>query len=294
MNTRTLALGGRLTHVAQWPTSTFTLIEAQSGGGVVVTDPLWTTSDEGMVLTGWTDHYGNRGQKLILPAGESVFEWTATATVPDAVDEQDPSAEQLAPTDLPDDALTYLWPSRYCQSDLLSADAWRLFGTGPRTLQRALDVSDWVHGHTEYRTGSTRSTWSALDTFTHGYGICRDFAHTFVALCRALNIPARYVSGYLPVMDVTSDSPGSRDFHAWAEVWFRDRWWTIDPRHNVPRKGHVKIGHGRDAADVPLVTTFGNPRLKSMVVTCREVGAGGDAPAHGQAPTLPSGGPGPL
>lgn len=277
MDTRTLALGARFTHVAQWPTSTFTLVEAPEQEGVVLADRRWSTSDEAMQLRPWTDLYGNRGQKLTLPAGESVFEWSATATVPDAVDEQDPAAEQLGPEDLPDDVLTYLWPSRYCQSDVLSSDAWRLFGAGPRTLQRALDVSDWVHSHVQYRTGSTMSWWSAVDTFNNGYGICRDISHTFVALCRALNIPARYVSGYLPDMDVTEVHPAEMDFHAWSEVFYGDRWWTIDARHNVPRKGHVTIAHGRDAADVPLVTNFGNPWLKRMIVTCHEVDAAGNA-----------------
>ena len=276
MNTRTLALGARFTHQAEWPTPAFALIEAPDQDGITLSDRAWSTSGADMALAGWTDLYGNRGQKLTLPAGESVYEWTATAVVPDAVDEQDPTAEQLAPQDLPDETLSYLWPSRYCQSDLLSADAWRLFGGGPRTLQRALDVSDWVHSHVEYRTGSTTSTWSAVDTFTHGYGICRDLSHTFVTLCRALNIPARYVSGYLPDMDIDDPYPTPMVFHAWSEVYFGDRWWTIDARHNVPRKGHVKIGHGRDAADVALVTTFGNPRLTRMVVTCHEVDAGED------------------
>ncbi|MDO5534698.1 MAG: transglutaminase family protein [Propionibacteriaceae bacterium] len=269
MDTRTLTLGGRFTHVAQWPTPALVLIEAHAQDDITLSDAAWSTSEGIEVGEPWTDLYGNRGQRLLLPAGESVFEWSATTLVPDEVDAQDPDAEQHSPEDLPDAVLPFLWPSRYCQSDVLSSDAWRLFGSGPRTLQRAIDVSQWVFDHVEYRTGSTMSWWSAVDTFNNGYGICRDMAHTFVALCRALNIPARYVSGYLPDMDVPP-LPTEMDFHAWAEVFFGGRWWTIDPRHAARRKGHIAIARGRDAADVPLVTTFGNPWLKRMIVTCHE------------------------
>lgn len=269
MNTRTLALGGRFTHVAQFPTPTLALIESRDPA-VEFLDSTWSTSHESMVLTPFTDLFGNVGQKLVLPVGESVYEWSGTVRVPDRLDEADPTAEQLDPHDLPADVLTYLWPSRYVQSDILSADAWRLFGNAPATYQRVTDISAWVHGHVDYRTGSTMSWWSAVDTFNHAYGICRDITHLFIAMCRALNIPARYVSGYLPDMDVPP-LPTEMDFHAFAEVFLGGRWWTFDPRHNARRKGHVVIARGRDAADVPLATTFGSPWLKRMIVTTHEI-----------------------
>ena len=274
MNTRRLALGGRFTHVAQYPTPSYVLIEAQSQAGAEIVDAKWTTSDPSMQLTPFTDGYGNIWQKLTLPAGESVYEWSATAIVPDAVDDSDLNAEALPPEELPAEAIGFLWPSRYCQSDVLSADAWRLFGSSPRTYQRVKDVSSYVKQNIEYRTGSTMSWWSAVDSFNNGYGICRDMAHTFIALCRALNIPARYISGYLPDLDVPP-LPTEMDFHAFAEVYLGDRWWIFDPRHDELRKGHVIIGRGRDAADVPLSTTFGNPWLKRMIVTTHEVDESG-------------------
>lgn len=270
MNTRTVALGGRFTHVAQWPTTTFALVEAPTQERAEIRDSTWTTSDPSMTLTPFTDLYGNVWQQVELPAGESVLEWSGTAIVPDEVDASDVDAEQVPPGDLPADVRPFLWPSRYCQSDVLAADAWRLFGSAPATYQRVKDISTWVYEHVEYRTGSTMSWWSAVDTFNEGYGICRDITHTFVALCRALNIPARYISGYLPDMDVPVP-PTEMDFHAFAEVYLGDRWWTFDPRHDELRKAHVVIGRGRDAADVPLLTTFGNPWLKRMIVTCHEV-----------------------
>lgn len=269
MTTRTLALGGRFTHVAQFPTSALALIESRDPG-VEFLDSEWSTSHESMRLTPFTDLFGNVGQKLVLPAGESVYEWNATVRVPDEIDEADPTAAQHDPLDLPDDVLTFLWPSRYIQSDVLSGDAWRLFGSRPATYERVADISTWVHEHVSYRTGSTMSWWTAVDTFNDAYGICRDITHLFIALCRALNIPARYVSGYLPDMDVPP-LPTEMDFHAFAEVFLGGRWWTFDPRHDARRKGHVVIARGRDAADVPLSTTFGNPWLKRMIVTAHEV-----------------------
>lgn len=270
MNTRRLALGGRFTHVTKWPTQSFVLIEAQPQPGIEILDAQWTTSHESMVLTPFTDVYGNVFQKLELPAGESFYQWSATAIVPDAVDESDPDAEQVPVADLPDDVVGFLWPSRYCQSDVLSADAWRLFGSSPHNYQRVQDVSTWVKQNIEYRSGSTQSWWTAVDSFNNGYGICRDMSHTFISLCRALNIPARYVSGYLPDMDAPP-LPTEMDFHAWAEVYLGGRWWTFDPRHDELRKGHVPIGRGRDAVDVALSTSFGSPWLKRMIVTTHEV-----------------------
>jgi transglutaminase-like putative cysteine protease len=119
-----------------------------------------------------------------------------------------------------------------------------------------------------------------VDVFNSGYGVCRDFTHLAVTFCRALNIPARYVFGYLPDMDVPPD-PIPMDFAAWMEVWLGDRWWTFDPRNNTPRKGRAVIGRGRDASDVAMATTFGNPYLARMTVTAIESvdGRGQDTPA---------------
>ena len=103
------------------------------------------------------------------------------------------------------------------------------------------------------------------------FGVCRDFTHLAISFCRALNIPARYVFGYLPDIDVPVE-PVPMDFAAWMEVWLDGRWWTFDPRNNIPRKGRVVIGHGRDASDVAMATTFGGPRLQNMLVLAEEVG----------------------
>lgn len=271
MDTRTLRLGGRFTHESDVSAPALVLIEPRDPS-ISVLESAWST-DPHFPLRQFTDVFGNEGQRLVIPAGRSVFEYSATVLVDDELDPADPSAPQISPDELPDEALSFLWPSRYCQSDLLMGDAWRLFGTKPPDYQRVVDISDYVHGHVAYRVGSTTPDWTALDAFTHGYGVCRDLAHLFVTFCRALNIPARYISGYLPDMDVVP-LPTPMDFHAWAQVWLGDRWWTFDPRHNERRKGHVVIAHGRDAADVAMITSFGQPNLTRMVVTCEE------APEH--------------
>lgn len=268
VGTRTLRLGGRFTHVSTMPVHAIVRIQP-TDATVETLDDAWTTTPF-MPMTRHHDVYGNLGHRLTLPAGESTFEYAATVRVPDELDAQDPHAVQSDSAEVPDDALTFLLPSRYCQSDVLSNDAWRLFRTAEPTLQRVVDIQDWVWRHLEYRTGSTASWWTAVDAFNEGYGICRDFAHTMITLCRALNLPARYVSGYLPDMDVPP-LPLDMDFHAWCEVYLGDRWWTFDPRHNERRKGHVVIARGRDAADCALMTTFGAPWLKRMIVTCEEV-----------------------
>lgn len=268
MSTRTLRIGGRFTHVANVEIPTLVMIE-HTDAGVETLESSWST-DPTMQLTSYRDLYGNLGQRLILPAGESVFEYSALVRFPDELDAEDLSASQTPIEELPAEVLPFLLPSRYCQSDVLSRDAWQLFGQKTPGFQRVLDVQDWVWNHIKYTTGSTMSWWTAVDAFNNGYGICRDFAHTMVALCRALNLPARYISGYLPDMDV-EPLPTEMDFHAWCQVYVGDRWWTFDPRHNERRKGHVVISRGRDAADCALVTTFGGPWLKRMIVTADEV-----------------------
>lgn len=268
MSTRTLRIGGRFTHVANVEVPTLVMIE-HTDAGVETLESSWST-DPTMQLTSYRDLYGNLGQRLILPAGESVFEYSALVRFPDELDAEDLSASQTPIEELPAEVLPFLLPSRYCQSDVLSRDAWQLFGQKTPGFQRVLDVQDWVWNHIKYTTGSTMSWWTAVDAFNNGYGICRDFAHTMLALCRALNLPARYISGYLPDMDV-EPLPTEMDFHAWCQVYVGDRWWTFDPRHNERRKGHVVISRGRDAADCALVTTFGGPWLKRMIVTADEV-----------------------
>lgn len=218
----------------------------------------------------YRDVYGNRCLRVVMPAGESRFGYRAWVDVPEGTEDFDESAPEVPPHDLPDDVLVYTMPSRYCLPDMLGDEAWSRFaGTAPG-YSRVQAICDYVHGHLQFAYGSSFATSTAWDVNSSGFGVCRDFTHLAISFCRALNIPARYVFGYLPDIEVPLDG-APNDFAAWMEVWLGDRWWTFDPRNNVRRKGRVLIGRGRDASDVAMVTTFGGPVLESMTVIAEEV-----------------------
>jgi transglutaminase-like putative cysteine protease len=220
-------------------------------------------------LAGYTDLYGNECQRLILPAGDSELRYEALVSVPDATEDVDLDAAETPPARLPDDVLLYTLPSRYCIPEDLADQAWQLFGPVKPGYRRVQAIIDHVHGHLRFGYGSTAASTSASQAYAGGLGVCRDFAHTAITFCRALSIPARYVFGYLPDVDIPP-APEPMDFAAWIEVWLDGRWWTFDPRNNAARKGRVLVGRGRDAVDVAMVTTFGGPTLTSMTVLAEE------------------------
>jgi transglutaminase-like putative cysteine protease len=213
----------------------------------------------------YCDVYGNVCDRLTLPAGSTTLVYDATVGVFDGPDPVDIYAPQAPVEDLPADSLVFLLPSRFCQSDLLFDDAWKLFGHTAPGWNRVQAVSNWVHENVSWEAGTSLPTTTACDTYETGRGVCRDFAHLAVTFCRSLNIPARYVFGYLP--DIGVPPPYEMmDFCAWFEVYLGDRWWTFDARNNTRRVGRVVIGRGRDAADVAMVTTYGGPLLRRMKV----------------------------
>jgi len=220
----------------------------------------------------YRDIYGNRCQRLVVPTGRSQISYSAIAVVPDATEDFDLNAPELGPHDLPDDVLVYLMPSRYCLPDMLGNEAWARFSLLPPGYSRVQAICQHVNDHLQFAYGSSSPTSTAVDVNASGYGVCRDFTHLAITFCRAMNIPARYVFGYLPDMDVPVD-PNPMDFAAWMEVWLGDRWWTFDPRNNVRRKGRILIGRGRDASDVAMVTSFGGPALQTMSVIAEEIPA---------------------
>ena len=236
---------------------------------VSIVDERWSTEPE-LARRHYTDLYGNPCLRLIIPGGRSRLRYDAIAEVPDATEEVDQDAPELAPGDLPDDVLVYTLPSRYCVPDILGDEVWDRFAAVAPGHRRVQAICDHVHEHLQFRYGSSTALSTAADVYASGYGVCRDFTHLAITFCRALNIPARYVFGYLPDIDIERD-PAPMDFAAWMEVWLGDRWWTFDPRNNRPRKGRVLIGRGRDASDVAMVTTFGAPVLESMTVHAEEV-----------------------
>jgi transglutaminase-like putative cysteine protease len=213
----------------------------------------------------YTDSAGNHCWRITADGESLAFRYDATFSVPAVPDIVTATAVQDPVPELPDRVLVYTLPSRYCQSDLLVDEAWRLFGDVTPGYARVRAICDWVHANIEYCPDSAGPTVSAVDTYESLHGVCRDLAHLPVAFCRALNIPARYVFGYLPDYAVVApDVP--MDFHAWFEAYLGGHWYTFDARHNIPRIGRVKIAHGRDAADVAMVTSFGWAQLQSMTV----------------------------
>ncbi len=218
----------------------------------------------------YRDTFGNTCSRLQVQPGPFSLRYDATFEVPRTADDVDPSAGQVPIADVPDDVLLYLLPSRFCLSDVLADEAWNRFGAVPPGWERVQAVVDMVHGHLAFGYGTSSPTYTAVDAFTAGKGVCRDYAHLAISFCRALNIPARYVFGYLPDIENVID-PGLMDFAAWMEVWLDGRWWTFDPRNNAHRIGRVVIGRGRDAVDVAMVTTYGAATLKGMTVWADEV-----------------------
>jgi transglutaminase-like putative cysteine protease len=180
------------------------------------------------------------------------------------------SARQHPIDELPDDALIYLLGSRYCDTQKLSDFAWQTFGNSKTGWHLVQAICDLVHNHIKFGYCYARDDRTAFDAYHEGVGVCRDFTHLAVALCRCMNIPARYCTGYLGDIGVPPD-PAPMDFSAWFEVFLEGRWFTFDARHNRPRIGRVVIARGRDAADVAISTSFGPTRLTTFKVITEEV-----------------------
>jgi transglutaminase-like putative cysteine protease len=193
------------------------------------------------------------------------------------VDPTDVVAE--APSELPVDSLRYLYPSRYCPSDAVSQKAWDLFGNHPRGYGQVRAVRDWVRANIQFRVGTSHSGTTAVDTLRDGCGVCRDFAHSFISLCRALNYPSRFCTA----VDYGADpSLGPPDFHAYAEVLLGGHWYLFDATGISPITGLIRIGTGRDAADVSFATIFGPVRTGMPIVKFDAV----DDPANGFVPPV--------
>jgi transglutaminase-like putative cysteine protease len=173
-------------------------------------------------------------------------------------------------SELPPDALPFLRPSRYCETDLLADFAWANFGAINGGWARVQAVCDFVHARLRFSYPQARPTRTANEALAEGVGVCRDFTHLAVALCRCLNIPARYCNGYLGDIGVPPD-PAPMDFNAWFEAFLGGRWFTFDARHNQPRIGRILISRGRDAADIPMIATFGSHRLTRFTVVTEEI-----------------------
>lgn len=263
---------------AQGPTPSIMQVEPHDIGVHRVIHQQWETTPK-LPMHEYRDLYGNTCQRFTMPAGPLHLHYDALVEVPDTVDEIARDAPQLLVEDLPDEALIYTMPSRYCLSDVLSDTAWELFGATAPGWDRVQAVCDWVHNSIHFQYGASTPMTTAVDIYEQRSGVCRDFTHLGVTFCRALNIPARYTFGYLPDIDVPP-AADPMDFCAWFEAYLGDRWWTFDPRNNIPRVGRVVIGRGRDALDVAMLTTFGSHTLHEMIVVADEAEP---SPSHSSA-----------
>lgn len=220
----------------------------------------------------YCDTFGNRCGRFVMPEGEFLLRYDALVEVSDRPDDVAHEANQSDVGDLPNEAMLYLLPSRYCPSDRMLNVAWDLFGGTDPGWSRVQAICDWIHSRVMFMHGSVGLA-DALEVYLQRRGVCRDFAHLAVTMCRAMNIPARYGFGYMGDIGIPPmDAP--MDFHAWFEVFLGGRWYTFDCRHNTPRIGRIFIGKGRDATDVAMLTTFGSPELQRMTVWADEVPEG--------------------
>lgn len=265
----TVRVGCSLTYETSAPTSVLFVLKPRLEGRVLVMQERLSFGI-GLPAYEFSDSHGNFTYRSLLMPGRNEICHDALVAVSSLADTREIFGEVLPVAQLPFELLRYTLPSRYCDSDKLMDFAWSHFGHIPHGLARVQAICDWVHHNIEYRFGSGRPDISASEILARGHGVCRDFAHLGIALCRAFNLPARYVTGHLP--DIGYQDPGSpMDFHAYCEVYLGREWLTFDPRFNVPRIGRVKVAHGADAVDGAFATIFGAAQLTYFNVWAYQV-----------------------
>jgi len=242
-------------------------IHQDRAADIRVAEAIYTKPE--IPMSTYLDMFGNRCRRMVAPIGDLTIWGDATIEDSGEVDPVCPDAREIAVPDLPDECLVYLMGSRYCETDRLSQIAWDLFGGLAPGWGRVQAICDFVHNHIKFDYQQARSTRTAFDAYNERVGVCRDFAHLAVAFCRCLNIPARYVNGHLGDIGVPVVDP--MDFSAWMEVYLDGQWHTFDPRNNIPRIGRILVARGRDAADIPLINSFGPHLLNGFRVWTYEV-----------------------
>jgi transglutaminase-like putative cysteine protease len=265
-----IRVGYELVFECKQPTAMLLLlnIHYSRASDIVTVDVLKTNPSVPVDM--YRDFYGNWCTRILAPTG--ITRITSDALVNDSglPDRVTPEARQTPVSALPHDTLVFLLGSRYCETDRLSEIAWQLFGNGPTGWGRVQAICDFVHGHLTFGYGFARNTKTAWEAYQERTGVCRDFAHLAVALCRCMNIPARYCAGYLGDIGV-EQSRAPMDFSGWFEAYLDGTWHTFDARHNQPRIGRIVLARGRDAADVAISTAFGEATLKEFRVWTDEV-----------------------
>ncbi|MDO9452696.1 MAG: transglutaminase family protein [Stagnimonas sp.] len=258
-------IGFELTYSCTQPTPMIAILGVHHSRVSDLIRPDYLVTRPALPLRGYRDGFGNWCNRLLLPAGRTTFSTDALIEDSGLPDPVDFDAQQHLVQDLPEEALGYLLGSRYCETDRFYDIAWRQFGQVPSGWARVQAISDFVHRHIAFGYEHANPTKTAWDAYQQGRGVCRDYAHLAITLCRCLNMPARYCTGYLG--DVGTPQPwGAGDFAGWFEVYLGGQWHTFDPRNNARRIGRVLIARGRDAADVAITTSFGLATLESFRV----------------------------
>ena len=233
--------------------------------------PEWVQVEPFVDVHSFIDSFGNRAAHITAPAGRLRLRYDNVIQDSGLPEPTIEGARLHPPDEIPASCMQFLLASRYCEVDRMSQIAWDLFGKTPATWERVAAVVNWVHGNVRFGYEFARPTKTALDVWNEKQGVCRDFMHLTITLLRALHIPARYATGYLGDIGVPA-VPLAMDFAAYCEVYLGGRWYTLDPRHNMPRIGRILQARGRDAVDVALTTSFGTARLDSFKVWTAEVG----------------------
>ena len=220
------------------------------------------------------DAFGNVCTRIVAPGGRTTMSAAFVIEDPGEPDAYEPDARQIPVQDLPDAVMPFLLGSRYCDTDKLARTAWETFGHAPEGWARVQAIVAYAHGRLSFDYMQADATRSAHDGHGQQVGVCRDFAHLAITLCRCMNFPARYATGYLGDIGVPVD-PNPMDFSAWFEVYLDGpegpRWYTFDARHNKRRVGRVVMARGRDATDCALTTSFGQAPLARFEVRTDEL-----------------------
>jgi len=264
-----IRVGYELVYECPQPTPMLLMLNVHYSRASDIVTPDNLTTNPSVPITAYRDSFGNWCTRLVAPRGQIKITGTGLVRdtgVPDIVV---PTARQTPVQELPEEALVFLLGSRYCETDRLSDIAWSLFGHLQPGWGMVQAICDYVHNHIYFNYQNARCTRTAWEAYNERTGVCRDFAHLALTLCRCMNIPARYCTGYLGDIGVPVNGP--MDFAGWFEAYLDGKWYTFDPRNNMPRIGRILIARGRDATDVAISNTFGPNLLVSFKVWTDEI-----------------------
>ena len=265
-----LKLGFEIVHDCAGPTPILAMLSVRPERLPDLVTPEVIRVSPDVPIHHYTDRFGNTCSRLVAPAGRSAISADFTLLDNRKPDADFRGAQQHPVEELPDEAIVYLLGSRYCDTQLLLEQAWKLFGGTRPGAERVQAILDYAHKRIRFDYKQARPTRTAFEAHEEAIGVCRDYSHLAITLFRCMNIPARYCTGYMG--DIDWPVNGAMDFSAWSEIYLGGRWWTVDARHNTARKGRVAMAIGRDAVDTALTTAFGAANLVGFTVISDEIG----------------------